>query len=105
MQKADRKPVKTKGAGKGSGKSNGKQAPKEETPAKSVSDPVIDRVAVLEAKFNTLEKRTDSIDAKVTDGFLGIQDQLRQVLQAVNARPPPVEVPTGFTPPPKKQHT
>eukprot|EP00438_Fugacium_kawagutii_P030087 Skav228176 [mRNA] locus=scaffold3933:151340:155638:+ [translate_table: standard] len=82
--------------GKGKGKTTGKSSPS--TP--SQENPLQERVALLETRFSSLEKRTDSLDEKVQSGFQGVQDQLRQVLNALSSRPAPVV--QGESPPPKQ---
>jgi hypothetical protein len=54
---------------------------------------------LLETRFNSLERRTDGLESKVTNGFEEVQNQLRQVLAAVTSRPPPHEM--GLSPPTK----
>lgn len=69
-----------------------------EEPAIKTDDQIHDRVSMLEAKFTNLERRQDVVENKVTTGFDQVQDQLRQILNAVGGRD---KSPTGSTPPPK----
>lgn len=64
-----------------------------------VNDDVADRVSILEAKFQTFEKRKDKVEAQLQNGFENIHSQLRQVLNAVSQSRE--KTPTGETPPPK----
>ena len=90
-----------KGKGKGKGQSN---TQKNHVSNQEPSDQVLtDRVACLEAKFGGLERRQDQLEHRITSGFDGVQDQLRQVLQAVVPRQP--QQSTGMTPPPKVAKT
>ena len=87
--------------GKGKGQSN---TQKNHVSNQEPSDQVLtDRVACLEAKFGGLERRQDQLEHRITSGFDGVQDQLRQVLQAVVPRQP--QQSTGMTPPPKVAKT
>ncbi len=90
--------------GKGKGKI---QQPSQKPTNGNQQDPVdqilTDRVACLEAKFGSLERRQDQLEHRITTGFDGVQDQLRQVLQAVAPRQS--QPPTGMTPPPKVAKT
>ena len=63
------------------------------------NDDVADRVSILEAKFQTFEKRQEKVEAQLQSGFDNIHSQLRQVLNAVSQ--PREKTPTGETPPPK----
>ena len=63
------------------------------------NDQINDRVSMLEAKFGNLERRQDVVENKLTSGFDQVQDQLRQILNAVGGRSD--KSPTGSTPPPK----
>ena len=63
------------------------------------NDQINDRVSMLEAKFGNLERRQDVVEHKLTSGFDQVQDQLRQILNAVGGRSD--KSPTGSTPPPK----
>ena len=64
------------------------------------SDETSDRLTNLETKFAAMERRQDTLETKLQSGFEGVQDQLRQVLKAVQPRAASPS-PTGFTPPPK----
>ena len=59
-----------------------------------------ERITSLETKMAAMERRQDGMEHKLQTGFDGIQDQLRQVLNAVQLRPLSPRV-TGFTPPAK----
>ena len=59
-----------------------------------------DRLTNLETKFAAMERRQDSLETKLQHGFEGVQDQLRQVLNAVQPRASSPSR-TGFTPPSK----
>lgn len=64
-------------------------------------DPVAERVSILEAKFQTFEKRQEKVERQLETGFDSLQSQLRQVLNAVAG--PREKSPSGETPPPKAQ--
>ncbi len=64
-------------------------------------DSVSERVSILEAKFQTFEKRQENVERQLESGFENMQSQLRQVLNAVSQ--PREKTPTGETPPPKHQ--
>ena len=92
--KQTRKEAKGKGKGfKGISTSDSKSFQNSQEDAQS------QRISVLEAKFNTMERRQDSLESKINDGFSSVNDQLRQVLQAIT--PKSVQEPTGLSPPPK----
>ena len=61
------------------------------------------RLTTLEGKMASVERRQDTIESKLDNGFGDLQDQLRRVLLAV--QPPRSVSPgkTGLTPPPKQQ--
>ena len=63
-------------------------------------DETTDRLTNLETKFAAMERRQDSLESKLQSGFEGVQDQLRQVLNAVQPRAASPSH-TGLTPPPK----
>ena len=84
----------SKGKGKGS-----KSASSQEDKPFQNQDETSQRISVLEAKFNTMERRQDSLESKINDGFSSVNDQLRQVLQAIT--PKAAHDPTGLSPPPK----
>ena len=65
----------------------------------AANEDVADRVTILEAKFQTFEKRQEKVEAQLQSGFDNIHNQLRQVLNAVSQ--PRDKTPTGETPPPK----
>jgi len=104
----ERQPVikttkKSKGDGKGktkskqepqSNQSHNTQAGLDETNTES-------RLTALEVKFGSLERRQDTLENRITEGFGSVQDQLRQVLNAIQPRS--ANEPTGFSPPPKQQ--
>ena len=64
-------------------------------------DSVSERVSILEAKFQTFEKRQENVERQLESGFENMQSQLRQVLNALSQ--PREKAPTGETPPPKYQ--
>lgn len=90
---------------KGKGKGKNQQNPQKTAPFRSepVDQVLTDRVACLEAKFGGLERRQDQLEHRITTGFDGVQDQLRQVLQAV--APKQGQASTGLSPPPKVAKT
>jgi len=61
------------------------------------------RITALEAKFCAMERRQDNLEGKINDGFNSVNDQLRQVLHAIQPRGPSSQ--TGMTPPPKASKT
>ena len=80
------------------GASKGGRVPKDTPP--QPSDETNDRRTNLETKFAAMERRQDNLEVKLQHGFDGVQDQLRQVLNAVQPRAAsPTR--TGYTPPPK----
>ena len=91
-------------------KKQGKSIPKPSFPKPSSgsNDPVVvsqsnasdERLTSLETKVAAIERRQDGMEQKLQTGFDGIQDQLRQVLNAVQPRPVSPRA-TGFTPPSK----
>ena len=88
-----------KGSKKGAkGTSKGVQSQKE-IPTQ-VPDETADRLTNLETKFAAMERRQDTLENKLQSGFEGVQDQLRQVLNAVQPRASSPSR-TGYTPPPK----
>lgn len=92
---------KPKGAGKG--KSFAKQdsvastVPSRQT--EEVDSTTDSRITALEVKFGSLERRQDSLEHRITDGFLSVNDQLRQVLNHIQPRAS--HEPTGASPPTK----
>lgn len=69
-------------------------------PANTFQDESSSRISALETKFAAMERRQDGLEQRLQTNFDGIQDQLRQVLNAVqprNATP----TTTGMTPPAK----
>ena len=82
---------------KGSGK--GKKDTTQETLTLPSDDPNSQRITSLEAKFAAMERRQDSLEGKINDGFMSVNDQLRQVLHAIQPRGTTTQ--TGMTPPPK----
>eukprot|EP00438_Fugacium_kawagutii_P023278 Skav228264 [mRNA] locus=scaffold2995:26279:27763:- [translate_table: standard] len=86
--------------GKGKGKANNNQASSSSGVAQSIVESQNERLAKLESKMSSVEKRQDSIENKLSEGFLSVNDQLRQLLQIAN--PKQAQHPqTGMTPPPK----
>ena len=91
-------------------KKQGKSIPKPSFPKPSSgsNDPVVvsqsnasdERLTSLETKVAAIERRQDGMEQKLQTGFDGIQDQLRQVLNAVQPRPVSPRA-TAFTPPSK----
>ena len=78
--------------------SNGRGAPSQ--PVQTVQDDAVaERVSILEAKFQTFEKRQEKVERQLETGFDSLQNQLRQVLSAVSQ--PRDKSPTGETPPSK----
>ncbi len=71
-----------------------------ELKAVPLSSPADERLTSLETKVAAMERRQDGMEHKLQTGFDGIQDQLRQVLNAVQPRPASPRA-TGFTPPPE----
>ena len=102
---SDPSAIKAKNAkGKGKGKTQlTSQKPVNNNLQEPVDQVLTDRVACLEAKFGSLERRQDQLEHRITTGFDGVQDQLRQVLQAVVPRQS--QPSTGMTPPPKVAKT
>lgn len=100
-------PRPSKGQGKGKHKS-GKQQLKDASPTDSWRPPYIaaqvppkadeDRLGRLESRFDQLEQRQVSFEARVDGKFDHISDSLRQLLAASNPR---AREGHGETPPPK----
>ena len=86
-----------KGIGKGRAEPKGDIAPT------SNEDANAERITSLEAKFSAMERRQDSLEGKINDGFSSVNDQLRQVLNAIQPRPNSSQ--TGMTPPSKVHKT
>lgn len=86
-----------KGGGKGSNYHPSPSVVSSATP--SIDEALGDRVSVLEAKFQSFEKRQEKVENQLSSGFDSLQNQLRQVLQAIT--PGREKAPTGDTPPPK----
>ena len=59
------------------------------------------RITALETKMAAIERRQDGMEVRLQSGFDNIQDQLRQVLRAVQPPRASSPTPTGYTPPPK----
>ena len=59
------------------------------------------RITALETKMAAIERRQDGMEVKLQSGFDNIQDQLRQVLRAVQPPRSASPAPTGCTPPAK----
>ena len=86
-----------KGSGQGSALQS--SSPAQSSVAQPIDDGLGDRVSILEAKFQSFEKRQENVEQQLSTGFESLQNQLRQVLNAVN--PGREKGPTGETPPPK----
>ena len=84
---------------KGGGK--GKKASVDDAPSSIAEDANAQRITSLEAKFSAMERRQDSLECKINDGFCSVNDQLRQVLNAIQPRGANNQ--TGMTPPSKAQ--
>ncbi len=84
---------------KSSSKGNSKGSKTTKEPLQAQDD-TTDRITNLETKFAAMERRQDSFETKLQHGFEGVQDQLRQVLNAVQPRASSPSR-TGFTPPSK----
>eukprot|EP00438_Fugacium_kawagutii_P012583 Skav200204 [mRNA] locus=scaffold623:512826:515837:- [translate_table: standard] len=97
---------KTQKPSKGKGKGKNKAAPSEPPSSSSHKDVDIQsqRLTVLESKMSSVEKRQDVIENKLNDGFQKVNDQLRQLLQAINPKQASHSS-TGMTPPPKAAKT
>ena len=61
------------------------------------------RITALEAKFSSMERRQDTLEGRINEGFNSVNDQLRQVLAAIQPRGATSH--TGLTPPPKVPKT
>eukprot|EP00438_Fugacium_kawagutii_P011173 Skav227747 [mRNA] locus=scaffold3513:469499:474031:- [translate_table: standard] len=68
---------------------------------KQNSQDQIDRITVLENRFNVVERKQEALEVRMDQSFTSVQDQLRQILQAVQGPRAPDHAPTGLTPPPK----
>ena len=90
---------KTKGAGKGKNKGPKEIVANDAKSAHEKEDSNSSRISALEAKFSSMERRQDSLENKINDGFSSVNDQLRQVLNAIAPRSN--QEPTGLSPPPK----
>lgn len=86
---------------KGKGKGNGKSAPPSQPQESEIQS---DRLTTLENKFNMMEKKQHALESKVDSSFASVNDQLRQILQAVCPREQSQGA-TGCTPPPKQSKT
>lgn len=89
-----------KGKGKGKHQQTSQAPPSRSEPVDQV---LTDRVACLEAKFGGLERRQDQLEHRISTGFDGVHDQLRQVLQVL--APKQSQSATGLSPPPKVAKT
>eukprot|EP00438_Fugacium_kawagutii_P032917 Skav215378 [mRNA] locus=scaffold3586:132527:136886:+ [translate_table: standard] len=87
--------VDDKSKGKGKGKGNIKP-----NPSAKESDSNSDRITSLESRFALMEKKQTVLETKVDDSFAEVNNQLRQILQAVCPRDQSQPA-TGCTPPPK----
>lgn len=87
---------------KKSASSHSHSAPQQTVPHVQ-DDAVAERVSILEAKFQTFEKRQETVERQLESGFDSLQSQLRQVLNAVSQNRD--KSPTGETPPPKHPRT
>ena len=97
-------PQESKGGGKGKSKTKSDAPlsnPVVRQPVDSADPSVDSRLTALEVKFGSLERRQDSLESRITDGFCSVQDQLRQVLNVIQPRP--AHEHTGATPPSKLQ--
>lgn len=61
----------------------------------------VDRISMLESRFNVVEKKQEAMEVRMDQSFTNVQDQLRQILQAVQGPRSPSHGSTGLTPPPK----
>ncbi len=93
--------VKTNKTAKGTGK--GKKDVLPEPNFTPQDDATSQRITSLEAKFSAMERRQDSLEGKINDGFSSVNDQLRQVLHAIQPRGANTQ--TGMTPPSKAHKT
>eukprot|EP00435_Cladocopium_sp_Y103_P046815 s305_g13.t1 len=89
--------------GKGKGANPSMPAPKA-FKNNSIDEATNQRLTSLETKFSSMERRQDVLENKLTSNFDSIQNQLRQVLQAVQPRANS-PAPTGMTPPTKAPKT
>lgn len=87
--------------GKGKGKEKTKSAM---PPPQADNDATSDRLTSLESRFTLMEKKQSSLESRVDSSFSEVNDQLRQILQAVCPRSPSHGA-TGLTPPPKQMKT
>ena len=95
-----------KGKGKAKGKGNGngdKTTSQSSRPSHIDDDSTNQRLSVLEAKFCTMERRQDGMEAKINEGFSGVNNQLRQILHAIQPRSSTGS--TGASPPQKVPKT
>ena len=91
--------TKTKNAKSPKGSGKGKKDTNQESAPPPSDDPNSQRITSLEAKFASMERRQDSLEGKINDGFMSVNDQLRQVLHAIQPRGTNTQ--TGMTPPSK----
>lgn len=95
---------KGKGKAKGKGKGNGdKTTSQPSRPSHIDDDSTNQRLSVLEAKFCTMERRQNGMEAKINEGFSGVNNQLRQILHAIQPRSSTGS--TGASPPQKVPKT
>ena len=95
--------TKTKNAKSPKGSGKGKKDTNQESAPPPSDDPNSQRITSLEAKFAAMERRQDSLEGKINDGFMSVNDQLRQVLHAIQPRGTNTQ--TGMTPPSKVPKT
>eukprot|EP00438_Fugacium_kawagutii_P017232 Skav228671 [mRNA] locus=scaffold1332:376603:381260:- [translate_table: standard] len=95
---------KGKRGAKGTSKSSNKGPPASSSIHEVAATAHADRLTVLENKMGNMEKRQDQLDNKLNEGFSGVQDQLRQLLQIVQPRQSS-PTSTGLSPPPKAPKT
>lgn len=101
----DRQPV-AKPSKKAKGEGKGKTKTKQENQNRKIQPEIDDsntesRLTALEVKFGSLERRQDTLESRITEGFGTVNDQLRQVLNVIQPRSATEH--TGSTPPPKLQ--
>ena len=85
----------------------GQKSPPSKDHSNVVEEPKDDqnaqRISALEAKFSSMERRQDSLEGRINEGFHSVNDQLRQVLAAIQPRGATSH--TGMTPPSKTAKT
>ena len=98
-QQPIKQPKKAKGDGKGKSKAKHEVPPSHPKPKVEEGHNTESRLTALEVKFGTLERRQDSLETRINEGFGSVNDQLRQVLNCIQPRS--ANDHTGSTPPPK----